>query len=172
MPRPPDLSRSPAPITSQSSIRSTPPGRLCSTNLQRCCDMLVRRHDLRLYKGVMISSTFTDLKEHRAALSEAIERQGFKDVVMENDTAKADVDCNRFLSPDGSRRIGLYRGHRPQIWADTACPRIAIPTSFRSRNSSSMRPSGWSGRSCFSSWETTTRCALRTSKPTPARLPS
>ena len=46
----------------------------------------------RLYKGVMISSTFADLKEHRAALREAIERQGFKDVVMENDTAKADVD--------------------------------------------------------------------------------
>jgi hypothetical protein len=47
---------------------------------------------MRLYKGLMISRTFADLKDHRAALRDAIERQGFKDVVMENDTAKADID--------------------------------------------------------------------------------
>src|SRR4051794_11436898 len=47
---------------------------------------------MRLYKGLMISRTFADLKDHRAALRDAIERQGFKDVAMENDTAKEDID--------------------------------------------------------------------------------
>jgi hypothetical protein len=36
----------------------------------------------------MVSSTFTDLKEHRAALIEAIKGQGLTDVAMENDSAK------------------------------------------------------------------------------------
>jgi hypothetical protein len=40
------------------------------------------------YKGVMVSSTFTDLKEPRAALIKAIDRQGMKAIVMENDSAK------------------------------------------------------------------------------------
>jgi Domain of unknown function (DUF4062)/NACHT domain len=44
------------------------------------------------YKGVMVSSTFTDLKEHRAALINLIDRSGFKAVVMENDSAKSDLD--------------------------------------------------------------------------------
>ncbi|MBL8179060.1 MAG: DUF4062 domain-containing protein [Bryobacterales bacterium] len=42
----------------------------------------------RLYSGVMVSSTFTDLKEHRAALIKAIEGQALKAVAMENDAAK------------------------------------------------------------------------------------
>jgi Domain of unknown function (DUF4062) len=46
----------------------------------------------RQYPGVMLSSTFKDLKEHRAALREAIGHQGLKDIAMENDPAKADVD--------------------------------------------------------------------------------
>src|ERR1035438_8903190 len=45
-----------------------------------------------LYLGVMISSTFTDLKEHRAALIAAIDGEGLTHVAMENDSAKADVD--------------------------------------------------------------------------------
>src|SRR5450759_1431210 len=46
----------------------------------------------RQYPGVMISSTFTDLEQHRAALIKAIKGQGLTDVAMENDWAKADVD--------------------------------------------------------------------------------
>ena len=46
----------------------------------------------RLYLAVMISSTFTDLKEHRAALIAAIDGEGLTHVAMENDSAKADVD--------------------------------------------------------------------------------
>ncbi len=44
------------------------------------------------FKGVMVSSTFTDLKEHRAALIKLIADAGFKDVAMENDSAKSGVD--------------------------------------------------------------------------------
>src|ERR1700719_1762859 len=38
---------------------------------------------------VMVSSTFKDLKDHRAALIDAIQKQDFKAEVMENDAAKA-----------------------------------------------------------------------------------
>ncbi len=44
------------------------------------------------FKGVMVSSTFTDLKEHRAALIKIIDGAGFKAVAMEHDSAKSDVD--------------------------------------------------------------------------------
>ena len=44
------------------------------------------------YKGVMVSSTFTDLKEHRAALIKLIDSSDFKSVVMEHDSAKSGVD--------------------------------------------------------------------------------
>ncbi len=40
----------------------------------------------------MVSSTFTDLKEHRAALINIIDHSGFKAVAMEHDSAKSDVD--------------------------------------------------------------------------------
>ena len=40
----------------------------------------------------MVSSTFTDLKEHRAALIKIIDSADLKAVVMENDSAKPDVD--------------------------------------------------------------------------------
>src|ERR1039457_5465004 len=46
----------------------------------------------RQYPGVMVSSTFTDLKEHRAALIQAIKGQGLTDVAMENDSAKPGVN--------------------------------------------------------------------------------
>src|ERR1035437_2103352 len=46
----------------------------------------------RQYPGVMISSTFTDLEQHRAALIQAIKGEGLTDVAMENDSAKADFD--------------------------------------------------------------------------------
>ncbi|MBA2591620.1 MAG: DUF4062 domain-containing protein [Pseudomonadota bacterium] len=41
----------------------------------------------RQYLGVMVSSTFTDLEQHRAALIKAIKGQGLTDVAMENDSA-------------------------------------------------------------------------------------
>ena len=46
----------------------------------------------RRYLGVMVSSTFTDLEQHRAALIKAIDGEGLKHETMENDSAKPAVD--------------------------------------------------------------------------------
>jgi hypothetical protein len=54
----------------------------------------------RHYLGVMVSSTFMDLKDHRAALIKAINAHGLHDVAMENDSAKlSDVIDRRFPRP-------------------------------------------------------------------------
>lgn len=44
------------------------------------------------YPGVMVSSTFTDLVEHRRALIKAIDGQNLKPVGMEHDSAKPAID--------------------------------------------------------------------------------
>jgi hypothetical protein len=44
------------------------------------------------FKGVMVSSTFTDLVQHRKALIRAIDGQELKAVVMENDAARPAID--------------------------------------------------------------------------------
>ncbi|HJQ36487.1 MAG TPA: DUF4062 domain-containing protein [Thermoanaerobaculia bacterium] len=44
------------------------------------------------YPGVMVSSTFTDLVQHRKALIDAINGQELKPIVMEHDSARPDVD--------------------------------------------------------------------------------
>src|SRR5437763_7316036 len=46
----------------------------------------------RRFYGVMVSSTFTDLEQHRAALIRALSGAQLHHVAMESDTAKADVD--------------------------------------------------------------------------------
>src|SRR5947208_592669 len=64
----------------------------------------------RQYQGVMLSSTFTDLEQHRAALIKAIKGQGLTDVAMENDSAKADVDVidsSLRMVRDASAYIGV-----------------------------------------------------------------
>ena len=64
----------------------------------------------RQYRGVMISSTFTDLEQHRAALIDAIKGQGLADVAMENDSAKPDVDVidsSLRMVRDASAYIGV-----------------------------------------------------------------
>src|SRR5947209_6148780 len=44
------------------------------------------------FHGVMVSSTFTDLEQHRAALIRALSGEELLNLVMENDTARADLD--------------------------------------------------------------------------------
>ena len=64
----------------------------------------------RRYHGVMLSSTFRDLKEHRAALIQAVNGQGLTDVAMENDSAKPDVDVidsSLRMTADASAYIGI-----------------------------------------------------------------
>lgn len=67
-----------------------------------------------LYKGVMVSSTFTDLKDHRKALIKAIDGQELKSVVMENDSAKSDldiIDSSLEMVLNGSAYVGVI-GHK------------------------------------------------------------
>ena len=49
-------------------------------------------HEPKSYQAIMVSSTFTDLKEHRQKVIEAIHKFGCKANVMEHDGPRADVD--------------------------------------------------------------------------------
>jgi hypothetical protein len=66
-------------------------------------------HNPKLYQGVTISSTFTDLKEHRAALIKSLKANGLTDICMENDAAKyMDViDSSIEMVRNGSAYIGI-----------------------------------------------------------------
>src|SRR5262249_26066676 len=44
------------------------------------------------YQAIMVSSTFTDLKDHRQQVIRAIEALGYRANVMEHDGARADAD--------------------------------------------------------------------------------
>ena len=94
----------------------------------------------RQYRGVMLSSTFTDLKEHRAALIQAIKGQGLTDVAMENDSAKPDVDVIE-SSLQMVRDASAYIVVIGQKYGQTRLPGSQSAPSFPSRNSSSMKPS-------------------------------
>jgi hypothetical protein len=58
----------------------------------------------------MISSTFTDLEDHRTALIKIIKTHGLTDLAMENDSAKPDVDViesSLRMVRDGAAYIGI-----------------------------------------------------------------
>ena len=68
----------------------------------------------RLIPGIMLSSTFTDLREHRAALIQALKGEGLTDIAMENDTAKPGVDLidsSLLMVQHASAYIGIL-GHK------------------------------------------------------------
>ena len=77
-------------------------------------------HQPRLFPGVMVSSTFKDLQEHRAAMIRAIKGEHLADVVMENDSAKPDgnmVDSSLQMVRDASAYvcvIGQRYGQTPE----------------------------------------------------------
>lgn len=73
----------------------------------------------RQYKGVMISSTFTDLEQHRVALISAINGEDLHEVAMENSPAKTMdvIDSSLQMVQDGSAYIGVIShkyGQTPQ----------------------------------------------------------
>lgn len=73
------------------------------------------------YKGVMVSSTFTDLVEHRAALIRAIARHGLMALGMENDSAKPAVDVidsSLQMVRDASAYVGVISHKYGQIPED------------------------------------------------------
>jgi tetratricopeptide (TPR) repeat protein len=49
-------------------------------------------HEPKSYQAIMVSSTFTDLEEHRQKVIKAIDTLGYRANVMENDGARGDVD--------------------------------------------------------------------------------
>lgn len=77
----------------------------------------------KTYLGVMVSSTFTDLQEHRAALIRIIDGASLKPVVMENDSAKPDgdvIDSSLKMVRDASAVVGVIS----QKYGQTpACPK-------------------------------------------------
>src|ERR1041385_630140 len=71
----------------------------------------------RNYPGVTISSTFTDLEVHRAALIKVIKANGMTDVAMENDSAKLldVIDSSLQMVRDGAAYIGIISKTYGQI---------------------------------------------------------
>lgn len=71
----------------------------------------------RQYLGVMISSTFTDMEQHRKSLIEAINSLSFHEIAMENDSAKlVDViESSLQMVRDGSAYIGVISHKYGQI---------------------------------------------------------
>jgi hypothetical protein len=70
------------------------------------------------YKGVMVSSTFTDLKEHRAALVNAINAQQLKHIAMEDDSAKPAgdvIDSSLQMVSDAAAYVGVISHKYGQI---------------------------------------------------------
>jgi len=67
----------------------------------------------RLFPGVMVSSTFTDLEHHREALGNAINSQSLHEIAMENDSAKPFdiIDSSLSMVRDASAYIGVI-GHK------------------------------------------------------------
>jgi hypothetical protein len=62
------------------------------------------------FKGVMVSSTFTDLKDHRAALIDALRKQGLFAIGMEDSIPSPDnevISSSLNMVGDGHAYIGL-----------------------------------------------------------------
>ena len=95
---------------------------------------------LRIY----LSSTFEDLKEHRAAVFEALEKGGLQVARMEAYTASDDrpVDlCLRDVA-----QSDLYVGLFAWRYGYPRLASTAIPTGGRSPSSSTGMPQGWASR--------------------------
>lgn len=72
----------------------------------------------RDFPGVMVSSTFTDLKDHREALTKAINGQELKALGMENDSAKPAgdvIDSSLQMVQDSAAYIGIISHKYGQV---------------------------------------------------------
>jgi Domain of unknown function (DUF4062) len=72
----------------------------------------------RACKGVMVSSTFKDLKEHRDSLIKVITSQGLMPVAMEHDAARPDIDVidsSLQMARESSAYIGVISHKYGQI---------------------------------------------------------
>lgn len=69
-------------------------------------------HAPKQFLGVTISSTFTDLADHRADLRQVVREHGLVDIAMENDGAKTVdlIDSSLQMVRDGAAYIGVING--------------------------------------------------------------
>jgi hypothetical protein len=67
-------------------------------------------HQPRQFRAIMLSSTFTDLEEHRRQVREAIEKFGFKSEVMESHGAHAEgnvIESSLRMVRDAAAYVGI-----------------------------------------------------------------
>jgi hypothetical protein len=57
------------------------------------CNGTAMEVEPKLFRAIMVSSTFTDLEAHRREVIDAILRFGFQPNVMEYSGARSDSDC-------------------------------------------------------------------------------
>ncbi len=98
----------------------------------------------RRIHGVMISSTFSDLQQHRAVLIAALKGEGLTDLAMENDTAKADldvIDSSVQMVRDASAYVGLISHKYGQTPLDPRRNREAVSlTELEFKEAQDLRP--------------------------------
>ena len=103
------------------------------------------------YRAIMLSSTFTDLSEHRQGAIEAISKLDYMPKVMEHTGARADddvIESSLNMVRDSTAYVGvisLKYGQRCSI-------RIEIRVDFPLLNLNSMKRCNSTGPSCYSSW--------------------
>ena len=105
----------------------------------------------KAYQAIMLSSTFTDLKEHRQRATKAIEKFGYRANVMEYDGARADAN----VIESSLKMVRNSAGYIELSALNTGRPR-SIPKKTRigcpSPSLNSTKQCGLADRSCFLSW--------------------
>ena len=111
----------------------------------------------RLIHQVMVSSTFTDLEEHRAALIKALNKHKLHPNVMEYDDAKVRddvIESSLQMVRDSAAYILLIGAKYGQTPEDPD----RNPNNLSITELSLMRPRGSNDRRSSSSWERIIRC--------------
>ncbi len=78
-------------------------------------------HEPKQFRAIMLSSTFTDLDEHRRQIREAIEKLGFKAEVMESHGAHAEgnvIESSLQMVRDSAAYVGIISHKYGQIPPD------------------------------------------------------
>jgi Domain of unknown function (DUF4062) len=82
------------------------------------------------YPGVMVSSTFKDLEQHRAKLMDAINGQGLHPMAMEQDTAPPAgtlIDSSLAKVRDAATYVGVISGRYGRVPVDNELNSERLP---------------------------------------------
>jgi len=76
------------------------------------------------YKGIMVSSTFSDMVEHRKILLEMLPQYGFFPIGMENDSAKDEdvIDSSLNMVRDSTVYVGIITHKYGKVYKDPRNP--------------------------------------------------